>query len=162
MSVDSLVSRLNPLVCWVLRSPLHFIASPGLLLLSVTGRRSGRRHTFPVGYQRDGDVLTVMVSEAPSKQWWRNLHEPAPVEVVLRGRALTGRGLLVPAGSELFFRCVEETLRRVPGMGRVFGIRWDGRAKLSAEQRKRLSEKVAVVRIQLTHALDEAVPPSAG
>jgi hypothetical protein len=47
-------------------------------------------------------------------------------------------------------------------MGRVFGIRWDGRAKLSAEQRKRLSEKVAVVRIQLTHALDEAVPPSAG
>jgi len=160
VSVDSVVSRLNPLVCWLLRSPLHFVASPGLLLLTLTGRRSGRRHSFPVGYQRDGEVLTVMVSEAPSKQWWQNLREPAPVEVVLRGRAHGGRAELVPAGSDLFFRCAEDTLRRVPGMDRVFGIRWDRRAALSPEQRERLSGNVAVVRIQLTHALDAAVTPS--
>jgi uncharacterized protein YndB with AHSA1/START domain len=69
--------------------------------------------------------------------------------VVLRGRARTGRGLLVPPGSELFFRCAEDTLRRVPGMGRVFGIRWDRRAGLTEEQRETLIRQLAVVRMEL-------------
>lgn len=149
MSLDSIVSRLNPLLGWILRSPVHFVASPGLMLLTVTGRHSGKRHSFPVGYQREADIVTVMVSEAPSKQWWRNLRQPAPVEAVLRGRTRSGRAELVPAGSELFFRCVEDTLRRVPGMDRVFGIRWDRKQEFSSEQRERLCAKVAVVRIQL-------------
>ena len=55
MSVDSFMSRLNPLVVAILRSPVHWIASPGLTLLRYTGRKSGRRISMPVGYQLDGD-----------------------------------------------------------------------------------------------------------
>ena len=90
MSVDSIMSMLNPVIGAVLRSPLHRLVSPGLLLLTVTGRRTGRRYSIPVGYQRDGDDLVVMVSEARSKQWWRNYEEPAPIEMRLRGEQRSG------------------------------------------------------------------------
>ena len=33
MSVDSMMSMLNPVIAAVLRSPLHRLVSPGLLLL---------------------------------------------------------------------------------------------------------------------------------
>ena len=79
INVDALASRLNPLVVAILRTPLvHWLLSPGLMLLTVTGRRSRRRYTIPVGYQRDGSDLIVLVSEAPKKQWWRNCREAQP------------------------------------------------------------------------------------
>ncbi|MGZ6645276.1 MAG: nitroreductase/quinone reductase family protein [Solirubrobacteraceae bacterium] len=83
----------NPVVRVVLRSPAHRLLSGHLALLTVTGRRSGRAFTFPVGYQRDGDRVTIGVDWPERKLWWRNLSEPAPVEIWLAGvrRAGTGR-----------------------------------------------------------------------
>ena len=60
MSVDSSAGRINPLVAAVLRSPFHWLLSFGLMLITVTGRRSGRRYTIPVGYQRHGDLLVTL------------------------------------------------------------------------------------------------------
>lgn len=102
MSIDSLFSRLNPLVVAILRSPLHGLASSGLLLLRVTGRRSGRHYSIPVGYQRDGDDLIVLVSEARKKQWWHNYREPADVTLRLRGQERRGRAVLVAPESQEF------------------------------------------------------------
>lgn len=149
VSVDSAISRLNPLVVAVLRSPFHWVMSAGLVLITVTGRRSGRRYTIPVGYQRDGDVLTVMVSEAARKSWWRNYREPGPVELRLRGRDTRGRAELVRPDSEAFRSLSEKTLRRAPWLGRVFGIAYDRRAGLSEEQLEALGRSIAILRIDL-------------
>ncbi len=149
MSVDAFFSRLNPLISVILRSPLHWLLSPGVMLITVTGRRSGRRYTIPVGYQRDGGVLTVMVSEARKKQWWRNYREPGPVELRLRGRKLRGEAELVPPDSEEFQSRSEHTLRRMPWLGRVFRVDYDKRAGLNDDQLKRLGEEIAVVRVTL-------------
>jgi hypothetical protein len=83
----------NPLVRGVLRSPAHGVLSGRLALLTVTGRRSGRTFTFPVGYHRDGDRVTIGVASPERKRWWRNLRDAAPVEIWLAGvrRAGTGR-----------------------------------------------------------------------
>ena len=83
---------INPLVRLVLRSPAHGLLSGHLALLSVTGRRSGRTFTFPVGYDRDGDRVTIGVDWPERKRWWRNLLEPAPVEIWLAGVRRTGTG----------------------------------------------------------------------
>ena len=72
------------------------------MLITVTGRRTGRRYMIPVGYQRDEDVLTILVSEAPKKQWWRNFHDPAPVEVRVKGKTLSGIAELVAPTSPEF------------------------------------------------------------
>jgi deazaflavin-dependent oxidoreductase (nitroreductase family) len=47
-----------------------------LLLLTTTGRKSGRRHTNPAAYTRDGDRLLVYASHGGSPDhpdWFRNL-----------------------------------------------------------------------------------------
>jgi hypothetical protein len=149
MSIDSVVSRFNPLVAGVLRSPLHFLISPGLALLAVTGRHSGRRYAIPVGYQRDGDIVIVMVSEARKKQWWRNFYEPAPVGIRLRGREHRGTAELVAPGSDEFAAHAAATLDRMPGMARVFHVDYDARAGLRTDQLDFLGEEIAIVRISL-------------
>jgi deazaflavin-dependent oxidoreductase (nitroreductase family) len=82
----------NPVVRAGLRSPAHRLLSGHLALLTVTGRRSGRTFTFPVGYQRDGDRVTVGVDWPERKRWWRNLLEAARVEIRLAGVRRTGTG----------------------------------------------------------------------
>jgi hypothetical protein len=149
VSVDALLSRCNPVVAAILRSPCHFLLSPGLALLTVTGRRTGRRYAIPVGYRRDGDDVIVMVSEARKKRWWRNYYEPAPIEVRLRGSDLLGTAELVAPGSEEFRAHAEETLRRVPGMGRVFRVAYDRQTGLRPDQLDFLGEEIAIVKIRL-------------
>jgi hypothetical protein len=82
----------NPLVGAVLRSPAHRLLSGRLMLLTVTGRRTGRALTFPVGYREDGDRLHVHVASPEQKRWWRNLRGGAPVAVELRRVRRTGFG----------------------------------------------------------------------
>jgi hypothetical protein len=81
---------INPLVRVVLRSPAHGLLSGHLALITVTGRRSGRTFTFPVGYHTDGERVTIGVDWPERKRWWRNLTDGAPVELWLGGVRRTG------------------------------------------------------------------------
>jgi len=82
----------NPLVGALLRSPLHRLLSARLALLTVTGRRSGDAHTFPVAYEQQGDRVRIAVGWPEQKRWWRNLRGGAPLRMRLRGRELAGYG----------------------------------------------------------------------
>jgi deazaflavin-dependent oxidoreductase (nitroreductase family) len=65
----------------VLRSPLHGLLSQRLLIITVTGRKTGRRYSNPVGYaQHDGALLVGSVAG-----WRRNLRPGELVPVRLRG-----------------------------------------------------------------------------
>lgn len=150
MDADRIMSRLNPLIVGLLHSPLHFIASIGLMSLSYTGRRSGKRITIPVGYQRKGDEITVLVSKAWRKRWWRNFEQPTTVELRVRGRRLQGEGSLVPVDAPAFRQAYETTFSRLPGLPRQFGIddyrKADG---LNDAQQAILAEQGRVVLIRL-------------
>jgi hypothetical protein len=76
-----------------LQSRWHGVLSRRLLLVTVTGRRSGRTHTLPVAYTERGDVLAIRVGAAARKRWWRNVVCGAPVRVWLRGTERTGRAV---------------------------------------------------------------------
>lgn len=69
---------LNPLMSLLLRSPLHFLVSDSLMLITFTGRKSGREYTTPVGYHEYGDGIVVFTHN----DWWKNLK--GGVEVTLR------------------------------------------------------------------------------
>ncbi len=81
----------NRLVAVLLRSPLHSLVSRHLALISVTGRRTGAQHTFPVGYQEANEALTIPVMWPHRKLWWRNLRDGATVRLRLRGADRTGQ-----------------------------------------------------------------------
>jgi deazaflavin-dependent oxidoreductase (nitroreductase family) len=149
VDADWILSRLNTVVAFVLRSPFHFPLSQGLMLVTVTGRRSGRRYTIPVGYQQRDEGLLVLVSKARRKRWWRNYIDPGPVELRLRGRTLAGEARCVPRGSEGFREALDSTFRRYPSLGRQFGITYDRGTGLTPAQLERISEEAAVVKITL-------------
>src|SRR5512138_3050089 len=69
---------------WLLRSPFHIFMG-GMLLITVTGRKSGRAITTPVNYVRDGD--TLLITSKTDRTWWRNVRGGAPVALRLNGRA---------------------------------------------------------------------------
>jgi hypothetical protein len=148
-SINDIFTRLNPLLVAVLRSPFHFLLSGGLGLLTVTGRRTGRRRTFPVGYQREGNKIIILASEAHKKQWWRNYRTPAPATLLVRGKELTGTGLLLEPGGAEFVRHVEQTFRRVPGLAKSWGVAFDRKTGLTEEQIDYLRTAGAAVEIQL-------------
>ena len=82
----------NQVIAALLRSPLHPLLSGRLTLITVTGRRSGRRHTLPVAYKQDGERVAIPVMWPQRKLWWRNLQEGAAVRLRLRGEERSGRG----------------------------------------------------------------------
>jgi hypothetical protein len=77
--VERAEPRDQPVVRALLRSPAHRVMSRGVLLLTYTGRRSGRRYTLPVQYARADQSLILWPAHHDRKRWWRNLQPPAPV-----------------------------------------------------------------------------------
>jgi len=93
---DLRVMRLfNPVIRALLRSPFHGLLSGQILLLTYTGRKSGRRYTLPVGFIRDADALLVVSQHSELKHWWRNLRDGAPVTLLLGGQQVSARADLI-------------------------------------------------------------------
>ncbi len=78
----------NPMMKWLLASPLHFIVSNHYLLITFTGCKSGHEYTTPVQYAQAGNDLLIITSAIYI--WWRNLRGGAPVTIRLRGQTWSG------------------------------------------------------------------------
>ena len=72
---------LNPVMKALLRSPLHHLVSKEVMVLSFTGRKSGKPYAIPVGYLQHANRLYFSCLAG----WWTNL--PGTVVTVrLRGQ----------------------------------------------------------------------------
>ncbi len=80
----------NPIVIWLLRSPFHGLIDKSTILITFTGRRSGKKYIVPVSYVRDGDTLFMISQKVHT--WWRNLRGGAQVTLYLQGHTLKARG----------------------------------------------------------------------
>ena len=61
----------NPIIQWLLRSPLHLMVSKNMMLMTYTGRKSGKIYTTPMNYLAIGEAFyTISTRE---RRWWRNL-----------------------------------------------------------------------------------------
>lgn len=72
----------NDFMAWVLRSPLHGMLSGNTLLITFTGRKTGKRYTTPINFYREGEYLWAVSSR--DRTWWRNLQGGAPVDLLLK------------------------------------------------------------------------------
>ena len=71
--------------------------SGNLMLISYTGRKSGKAYRQPVSYVRDGDVLLT----PGGGRWTLNLADGRPARIRLRGRDAPARPELVTDPAEL-------------------------------------------------------------
>jgi deazaflavin-dependent oxidoreductase (nitroreductase family) len=67
--LQTVVRYFTPFMRLVLGSRVHRMMSGRLMLLSFTGRRTGRSYTTPVSYVREGTNLLV----PGGGTWWKNL-----------------------------------------------------------------------------------------
>ena len=72
----------------LLRSSRHGMVSDRYMLLTFTGRKTGRTFTTPITYQRVDDRVFVVTSE--NFGWWKNLRGGAEVEVLIRQQTYRG------------------------------------------------------------------------
>lgn len=137
---------LNRFMRVLVRSPLGRLVGRQILLLTVTGRRTGRPFTFPVQYGQDDGLLWVLVGSSDGKTWWRNLVGGAPVEVLLRRRTRKGIGEAFTHAEHP--EVVDEGLRRYverfPGTAKRLGFSEDDREAAASARAKQ-----TVVRIRL-------------
>lgn len=103
----------------ILRSPLHAIMSKKLILLTFTGRRTGRSYTTPVSYLVEQGGTLLVAGGAP---WWRNVRQGMPVRVRLRGRDRLAQPEVVGERDELA-GLLRVILPANPILGRFMGLR---------------------------------------
>ena len=74
---------INPLVVFILRSPLHFLASKNLIFITFQGRKSKKTFNIPVSYHREGiDLIALTLKQ---NLWWKNLKSIKRTQITLLG-----------------------------------------------------------------------------
>ena len=81
----------------VLSLPVPTPLSANLMLISYTGRKTGKAYRQPVSYARDGEVLLT----PGGGRWTLNLAGGRPVRIRLRGRDVAARPELVTDAAEV-------------------------------------------------------------
>src|SRR5512137_3081285 len=100
----------NSAMKFILRSPVHGMVSKTVLLITFTGRKSGKTYTTPVDYSQDGDQVTIFTHA----NWWKNLRGEAPVTLRIRGRELQGLAEPVAEDKQAVTAGLTAHLRKVP------------------------------------------------
>jgi deazaflavin-dependent oxidoreductase (nitroreductase family) len=135
----------NPILALLLRSPLHGLMSARLMLLSFTGRKSGRRYRIPVGYVQDGTSLLLTTKAG----WQKNFRSETPVRVRLRGAERAGTGV-VATDEEQVWQDFRRLFTREPGLASFIGIGMDASGEpVRADVERARSNGYVVVRIAL-------------
>jgi len=75
---------INPLVVFILRSPLHFLASKNLIFITFQGRKSRKTFNIPVSYHREGNNLIALTLK--QNLWWKNLKMHNRTQITLLGK----------------------------------------------------------------------------
>jgi deazaflavin-dependent oxidoreductase (nitroreductase family) len=133
----------NDFVKFFLRTPLRvFMADT--MLITVTGLKTGKKYSTPVGFYRENGNLWVLTSR--DRTWWRNVKNGADVSLLLKGKTVNGF-----AETELDECNVEqhlaEYIQHIPMAARSLGVRIENKIP-NAEDVRRLAKGRLFVKIK--------------
>ncbi|MEV4235169.1 nitroreductase/quinone reductase family protein [Nocardia sp. NPDC050408] len=143
-TTQSRIQRIgDAVVRFILRSPLHPLLSKKLLIITVSGRKTGREYANPVGYaEHEGHLL---IGTAAS--WRQNLIPNTPVRILLRGTNIQATHEVItdePRAVTLY----REILTQNPTHGRFAKIHLDPDGTVNLPSlRAALSRGTAIVRL---------------
>jgi nitroimidazol reductase NimA-like FMN-containing flavoprotein (pyridoxamine 5'-phosphate oxidase superfamily) len=134
----------NVFVGGILRSPFHAMLSKNTLLLTFTGRASGRRYSTPVNYALIGDELYIFSRK--DRTWWRNLRGGGPVMYRLQGRTVNGWGKAFEDEAEVE-KGLMSFLQAVPNFAKYYDVSFDEEGRLKREDVARVAKPRVLVKI---------------
>jgi hypothetical protein len=146
MRLQKIIQRIgNVFIGGILRSPFHAMLSKNTLLLSFTGRTSGKRYTTPVNYAPVGDEFLVFSRK--DRTWWRNLRVGAPVVFRLQGRTITGWGVAFEDEAEVESGLLTY-LQAVPNFAKYFEVRLDEEGRPNQEDIAQAAQPRVLVKLK--------------
>ena len=139
----------NTLLAMLLRTPLAGPARKQLMVLSFTGRKTGRPYSVPLSaHLIDHDLYALT-----GKPWKQNFRGGAPAQVVYDGKTTAMRGELIrdrAVVSDLYHRCAESY--GVQRAQRMMGLKFrDGKIPTRAEFEEAV-DRLHLAAIRLTPA----------
>lgn len=138
--------NVNPMVSWVLRSPFHRVLSKTTMLVSYTGRKSGRQISLPVNYVRQGDVLWTL--SMGKRSWWRNFRPTGPGRLRLQGRDVQVQGEVVEDEEEILAG-MATFLKGMPQVARYLKISYAENGEPERDDLREAMRGRVLVRFQL-------------
>jgi len=136
----------NPVMRWLIRSPLHFFVSKNMMLMTYTGRKSGKIYTIPMNYLTIGEVLYTISSR--ERVWWRNLRGGANVTLRLRGRDVPAQAITIE-DSQQVASSLQQFLNVAPEYARYLNVQIDSVGMPNPEDLARLANEKVLVRTLL-------------
>ncbi len=130
---------------FILRSPLHGMVSRSILLITFTGRKSGKTFSTPVSYSQSGAQVHVFTHAG----WWQNLRGGAQVSLRIRGQELQGLAEPIAEDKPAVVAGLAEHLRQVRSDATFYGVTFDDHGNPKAEDVAKAAQTVVMVRIRL-------------
>ena len=75
---------------FILRSPFHFFVSHSVLVLYVTGAKTGKKYFIPVSFFNTVTGLLTCVTDKPNI-WWRNLTSIDEIKILFKGKEIQSK-----------------------------------------------------------------------
>jgi deazaflavin-dependent oxidoreductase (nitroreductase family) len=135
----------NSAMKFMLRSPVHGMVSKTVLLISFTGRKSGKIYTTPVSYSQQGDQVSIFTHA----NWWKNLRNSPEVLLRIQGRELQGLAEPVAGDKQAIAAGLSAHLRVVPSDARYYGVTFDEHGNPRSEEVEQAVQSVVMVRVRL-------------
>ena len=133
---------LNTVMRFILRSPLHFLVSDKIMLVTFKGRKSGKTYTTPVSYMQSEDTVTLFTHAS----WWRNLTGGAPVTLRIKGKTLHGTTKAIVSDQNLVAEGLSAHLLRNHFDAKYYNVGYDADGSPNAADVRRGAEGVVMVR----------------
>ena len=112
---------LNSIMVFLLHSPLQGPLGSQLILLTFTGRKSGKTFTTPLGYTKHGDTVVLFTDHA----WYKNLIDNPSVTLRLQGRELQGRAEVIHDDKQLIAKELAAFVQERSGAARAYNVKLD-------------------------------------
>ena len=96
----------------LLQSPLHWFMSGNTLLLTYTGRKSGKHYQLPISYGREGDRIYLITHRR--KAWWRNLVGGALVILLVQKKTASGVATVSEVDRDTLLRYIKFVYKGIP------------------------------------------------
>lgn len=117
----------NAVLSTIIRSPFHPLLGDSFAVITVRGRKTGRRIATPINVARLGEGYTVVSYR--NRKWWRNLRGERTATLRVEGKTIPVSARIIEDPEE-----VREGMRayfdRYPGYVKYFGIRTDAQGSL--------------------------------
>jgi deazaflavin-dependent oxidoreductase (nitroreductase family) len=140
----------NPFVRFILGSPLHSMLDGRLILITYTGRKSGKKHSLPVQYAESHDELIVVAGYHQHKKWWRNLLQESTINVCHRGRWSEAHAKAFDGDVEVIAPLLPDYLKRFRASARIRGFTLDSNGNIeNPEKLGEEAKKTVMVKIRM-------------